>query len=105
MARQLAVLVAFALLAPAPAHAQMVQCQIARTPQGFVALRAAPRADARLVARLRRGDEVAVVNDHRRVAGWSEVDAWRGPIPYDRSRAGGVRHGWVQTRFLVDCDI
>ncbi len=105
MARRLAAIALLALLAPAPARAQMVQCQLAVTPQGFVALRAAPRTDARLVARLHRGDEVAVVNDHRRVAGWSEVDAWRGPIPYDRSTAGGVRHGWVRTRFLVDCDI
>jgi len=83
----------------------MVQCQIAVTPQGFVALRTAPRDNAGLVARMRRGDEVAVVNDHPRVAGWLLVDHWRGPIPYDRSAPGGVRRGWVRTRFLGECDI
>lgn len=89
---------AFALLLAAalPAHAT-VFCGIAPTADGFVALRAGPSASARLLARMRVGDEVMIGLD--RVGPWVAVRWWPGDSRLVRGFHTG-RRGWVHGALL-----
>jgi len=84
------------------AGAQTVHCHILPTADGFVALRAGPGAGTRMIARLRPGDEVMVINDQPAGRAWTEVRSWGRRVPYDRQPP--YRQGFVAARFLADCD-
>lgn len=86
-------------LAAAPAAAAEF-CRIPRTPDGFVALRAAPSASAKLLVRMRRDDEVQIVGDPQ--GAWQQVFHWPGD---SRLEKGYETHrtGYVARRFLRDC--
>lgn len=75
-------------------------CLIPETGDGFVALRAAPSAQGRLILRMRAGDEVQIVEGGGR--GWSKVRHWPGDARlakgYDR-----FTEGHVTRRFLREC--
>jgi hypothetical protein len=83
-----------ALSSPASATAY---CEIKTTADGFAALRAAPSRDARIVARMRAGDEVLLREGDSGV--WRRVSWWRGSerLSGARPRATGFVH-----RSLVD---
>ncbi len=87
-------------LTAAPAGATTF-CQIKQSSDGFVALRSGPSPTARLVARMRPGDEVLTVGDP--AGSWQEVQWWRGDErlspPGRKSRATG----WVNRRLIEDC--
>ena len=101
--RVIAALVALSVCAlPAPVDAQTVHCRIAGGNAGFAALHAQPRTSAPRVARMRTGDEVMVVNDQRRLPDWTLVHHWGRSVPYERQPP--FRRGYVQRRFLADCD-
>ncbi|MGE7469960.1 SH3 domain-containing protein [Bosea sp. NPDC003192] len=75
-------------------------CLVPETGDGFVALRAAPSAQGRLILRMRAGDEVQIVEGGR--GGWSKVRHWPGDARlakgYDR-----FTEGHVARRFLKEC--
>lgn len=75
-------------------------CLVPKTADGFVALRAAPAAQSRLILRMKAGDEVQIVEGGR--GGWSKVRHW----PGDTRLAKGYERfteGHVARRFLKDC--
>ncbi len=75
-------------------------CLIPTTPDGFVALRAGPRSDARLILKMKPEDEVQIVEG--RHGSWQQVRHW----PGDKRLAkgyGGFTEGYVAQRFLKDC--
>jgi hypothetical protein len=59
----------------APAHATLY-CEIRPTRDGFVALRAAPSPDSRMLQRMKPGDEILLGQGKR--GPWVEVTYWRG---------------------------
>ena len=67
--------VLFAGVAGTPAAAT-VFCEIKATRDGFVALRAGPGPNARLLQRMRPGDEVLLRPE--REGAWQSVSYWRG---------------------------
>lgn len=89
-----------ALLSPAPAQATEF-CEIAKTRDGFVALRAAPNPGARLLARMRPDDEVQLSGAPQ--GQWQKVIFWK---EGDRLKRGYDKHtatGWVNRALIRDC--
>src|SRR3712207_1924753 len=66
---------ALSLALAAPAQASLF-CEVKATRDGFVALRDGPGAHARLLQRMRPGDEVMM--GQGRKGAWVEVTYWRG---------------------------
>lgn len=93
-------LAAFILSLDAGGAEASLFCLIPRTADGFVALRAAPGAEGRLLLRMRANDEVQIVEGGR--GGWERVRHWPG-----ESRLGkgydGFTEGYVARRLLKDC--
>lgn len=73
--RSLLLSLALALFGTLPAQASLF-CEIKPTRDGFVALRDGPGPTARLVGRMRPGDEVML--GQGRQGAWTEVVHWRG---------------------------
>jgi hypothetical protein len=76
-------------------------CDIAPTRDGFVALRAAPGAKARLVVRMRPGGEALLQPGER--GDWQEVLYWPEGVRLKGETAGWPRRGWAHRRYLIDC--
>jgi hypothetical protein len=95
-------ILAGAAFAPQPASATMY-CSPKRTADGFVALRAGPSPSAKLIGRMRPGDEVLMGSRQR--GHWAEATWWRGTSRVDRGYdAGHAGRGWVNTRLIEeDC--
>ena len=76
-------------------------CPVDETRDGFAALRAGPFAEARLVARMKAGDEVRLAGSPQ--GPWQQVEWWRGDErlqpPGRKARAGG----WVNRRLIGEC--
>ena len=89
---------ALLLLAIAPASATEF-CGLRPTADGFVALRAAPSTRARLLARMRVGDEVLAQQGLR--GPWVEVLWWRGDTRLTRGFHTG-RRGWAVQSLIDD---
>lgn len=75
-------------------------CLIQKTPDGFVALRAGPRPDARLILKMKPQDEVQIVEG--RQGSWELVRHWPGDSRLTKGYAG-FTEGYVAQRFLKDC--
>ncbi len=92
------------LLAIEPAAAT-VFCDVKQTRDGFVALRSAPDSKAKLVARMRFGDEVQAITATGNVNGWMQVIWWKG----GRFKSGGPQYdassgkGWAHRKFIDEC--
>jgi hypothetical protein len=103
----LAGLLVFTFLVHAGPADATIYCSIRKTRVGFVALRAAPNAQARLVARMRVGDEVQT---HERQGDWEFVTWWKGGRwkggRFEAQRHGGYDphngQGWMLQRFMAD---
>lgn len=89
---------ALLLLAIAPVSATEF-CGLRPTADGFVALRAAPSTKARLLARMRVGDEVLAQQGVR--GGWVEVLWWRGDTRLTHGFRTG-RRGWAVQSLIDD---
>ena len=83
-----------------PAQAALY-CDIPSNPDGFVALQDKPKARAPVIARMKAGDEVQLLEGIR--GKWVEVLHWHGKDRLNRARAGDTRRGWVQARFIGAC--
>ena len=96
-------LIGVGLLGIAPAAATEF-CNVRKTRDGYVALRASPDPKAKLVARMKVGDEVLGDSTVDIVKGWMYVTWWKGgrfksgrPDGYDKPNG----KGWVYSK-LVD---
>jgi hypothetical protein len=82
-----------------------IYCSIRKTRVGFVALRAEPNAQARLVARMHVGDEVQPHTSVERQDDWESVTWWKGGRFKVQLRGGydpPNGQGWVLQRFIAD---
>jgi hypothetical protein len=87
-------------LAAAQPAAATVYCTILKSPDGFVALRAGPGADAKLVAKMRAGDEVLAMDGNK--GRWWPVVHWRGDDRHHETRRNNTRKGWMHGRYMSD---
>jgi len=76
-------------------------CEIAKTRDGFVALRAGASPSAALIARMRPGGEAQLVGDSR--GDWQEVIYWQGQTRLTRGYDKPTAKGWVNRKLLRDC--
>jgi hypothetical protein len=88
------------------AHATADGCAIVRkTPDGFLNLRAAPMADAKIVTRLKTGDRLSINSAICKTKGklsicnedWVSVDSI---LRLDGNKSKSLTRGWVNIRFL-----
>lgn len=73
-------------------------CTIKKTQDGFVALRAGPSADSRLVARMTSKDEVMLGESQR--GSWIEVTWWRGLDRHNKGFDASSGKGWVHKKLI-----
>lgn len=76
-------------------------CLIRKTSDGFAALRAAPDLKAKLLARMKTGEEVQLAQGER--GRWREVIYWRGEDRLTKGYESHTAKGWVDGRLLEDC--
>ncbi|MCU0819841.1 MAG: SH3 domain-containing protein [Beijerinckiaceae bacterium] len=89
---RLALTIAALLAMPALAQATAF-CPVRQTADGFVALRAAPDAEARVLRRIPAGEDVQIDTTRRARVGWQPVIYW-GPARQQKLS------GWVRARLL-----
>jgi hypothetical protein len=92
--------VALNLFVALPASATSF-CEIKRTSDGFAALRAAPDAGARILARMRHTDEVMLGAGER--GPWRQVTFWRGQSRHAEGGFGRGQQGWMHRSLLGEC--
>lgn len=93
-------LAACALLALSLPASATAFCSIPQTRDGFVALRAGPSPNARLLARMRPGDEVMLGIEQ--TGRWQQVRYWQGQSRHTDGSFARGRRGWVHGRLLGD---
>lgn len=76
-------------------------CMIRKTPDGFAALRAAPDLKAKLLARMKTGEEVQLAQGEK--GRWREVIYWRGDDRLTKGYDAHTAKGWVDGRLIEDC--
>lgn len=98
-------LICCTLFGVGPAHATQF-CDIQKTPDGFMALRAEPNAKGKLVARMRPGDEVMLNTTVDDKNGWTRVYWWKGgrftPGGDFKGLGKANGQGWVYGKLLGD---
>ncbi len=100
LAAMAAAAIALNLFVALPASATSF-CEIKRTSDGFAALRAAPDANARILARMRSTDEVMLGSGER--GPWRQVTFWRGQSRHAEGGFGRGQQGWMHRSLLGDC--
>lgn len=88
------------VLTPSAPASATAFCNLKKTKDGFVALRAGPSADAKLLARMTVKDEVMI--DEGQQGKWVEVTWWRGDDRLSKKHGGRGMHGWVNGDLLGD---
>jgi Bacterial SH3 domain len=86
----------------APAHATIDTCAFVKpTPDGFLNLRAEPKMGAKIIRRLKPGQELVVVAETTH-SPWTRVDVIMG----DKKTEGKCVCAWASSRFLrfFQCD-
>lgn len=77
-------------------------CEVRKTADGFVALRAEPHAGAKLVGRMRHRDEVMIGEGEK--GQWIEVTWWRGTERLNKGFEAHAGKGWVNRKLISsDC--
>ena len=74
-------------------------CDVPKTRDGFVALRAGPGAQFPIVARMRFGDEMLPTPIEK--GDWVETRHWRGKSRFVKG-FGASRNGWMHKRFIPE---
>jgi hypothetical protein len=74
-------------------------CDVPKTKDGFIALRAGPGMQFPIVARMRFGDEMLPTPIGK--GDWVETRHWRGKTRFTRG-FGASRNGWMHKRFIPD---
>lgn len=89
-----------AAFATAPARASLF-CEVVKTRDGFVALREAPSASGKLLARMKPGDEAMLAGEP--VAGWTPVIFWPDRNRIEAGEKARVIRGYVNRKLLDIC--
>ena len=100
--RPLFLVLGFALAGAGPAQASLF-CELKPTKDGFVALRAAPSPAARMIQRMRPGDEIMM--GQGRKGAWIEVSYWRGGRFARGGSPGGdppTDRGWMHSGLVAE---
>jgi len=92
---------ALALTALASPARAALYCDIPKNDEGFVALQDKPTPKAQVVAQMKAGDEVQLLEGSR--GKWVEVLHWHGQDRKSPTRAADTRRGWVQAKFIGAC--
>lgn len=100
---RLSTLTVILVLASALPAAASSFCEVPSTSDGFVALRAGPSKSATLVARMKAGDEVMILEDTEPRGRWYRVQWWRGQDRLDKGFEHTSGKGWVHGSLLNDC--
>lgn len=87
------------VLMPHPAAATLF-CNVRQSADGFVALRAAPDANAKLVGRMTSKDEVMIGQGKK--GGWIEVEWYRGEERFTKGFGATSGRGWVNRKLIED---
>ena len=75
-------------------------CNVKKTADGFVALRAGPSSKAKILGRMKSSDEVLIgLGQH---GNWIEVTWWRGSDRFDKGYDHTSGQGWVNMRFIEE---
>lgn len=82
-----------------PASATLF-CNVRSSADGFVALRAAPDAKAKLIGRMTANDEVMI--GLRKKGQWVEVNWYRGEERHTKGFGAVSGRGWVHTKLIED---
>lgn len=90
---------ALGLLATPREAAATAFCNVKKTADGFVALRAGPAPSARMVGRMKAGDEVMLGQGKK--GDWVEVTWYRGDDRHSKGFHAKSGAGWVN-RKLID---
>ena len=94
-------LLAFATFAAAtPAQASLF-CEVLKTRDNFVALRAAPNAGAKITTRMKAGGEVRLLGIRQN--GWEKVTYWPNNDRIMPGGSGVTFDGWVNAKLISDC--
>lgn len=96
----LAAVILLTAFAVAPARASLY-CDIPKNGQGLVALREKPSVKGKLVAQMKQGDEVQLLEGSK--GKWVEVLHWHGQDRMSPARRGNTRRGWVEARLIGTC--
>ena len=94
---------AFAMLSAAgamPAQASLF-CEVVKTRDGFVALRASPDASAKMLARVKGGSEVFLAGEKRN--GWEKVKYWPAGDRLTKGEAARTMTGWINGKLVDLC--
>jgi hypothetical protein len=75
-------------------------CTIKRTRDGFVALRAAPSPQGKLLGRMREGDEVMIVEGKK--GNWIRVEWYRGQDRHEKGFGKISGKGWAHGKLIGD---
>lgn len=76
-------------------------CEIAKTRDGFVALRSGASPSAPMIARMRPGGEAQLVGDPK--GDWQEVIYWQGDTRLTRGYDKHTAKGWANRKLLRNC--
>ncbi len=76
-------------------------CIVKKTADGFVALRAAPYANGKQLARMKAGDEVRLLENSS--GSWRSVIYWPKQDRLTASEKARTIKGWVNHRLIDDC--
>ncbi len=80
-------------------------CNVKKTADGFVALRSGPSAGAKLIGRMKVGDEVMLDNTVASAKGFTRVTWWQGgrfKSANASQQAKPSGQGWVNSKLLED---
>lgn len=86
--------------ASGPAHATLF-CEVVKTRDNFVALRAAPDPQAKMLMRMKAGGEVMLAGEQR--TGWEKVHYWPGDDRIEKGEAARKITGWVNRKLIDMC--
>lgn len=101
--RALAFVAAIAAASIAREASATSYCEIRKTEAGFVALRAGPSDSAKLLQRMRPGDEVLL--GQGKTGDWVEVTYWRGGRFQSGKNPQGdppTAKGWMRASMIAD---
>lgn len=75
-------------------------CPIPATRDGFVALRAGPDLTARIIAKMRPGDEMQAMSEQS--GAWMKARYWRGTERFTRGFGASRATGWVHKSLVPE---
>ena len=83
-----------------PAQASLF-CEVKKSRDGFVALRASPDAGSKMLARMKANDEVFLTGEKRN--GWERIKYWPANDRLTKGESARTITGWVNAKLIDMC--